>query len=289
MNVPLAAVKADDTLRQIHQPWTGHDTQVLVMTALGIAIIVLLIVKLKMHGFLALTIGSLFVGIGSGISLADVATTFETGVGAVLGSVGVLIVLGAMLGKLLADSGGADEIVDTILTGGRRSLPWRMALIAFVIGIPMFFEIGLVLLIPVIMLAIRRSKVAAMSIAIPALAGLSVLRDRHSAAGCGTGAASYFRAFNPVSRRTRFDPDGNDVRHGVPGEGLPGDTVPSRPGGPSHGRVQHVVDQVDRGVGGLHAAADHVRAAVDGQVVPRAGDLDGVALDGLVLAVDLGG
>src|SRR5699024_8410894 len=93
----------------------------------------------------------------------------------VLGGVGVLIVLGAMLGKLLADSGAADEVVDKILTGGRRGLPWRMALIAFVIGIPMFFEIGLVLLIPVVMLAVHRSRRAARYRATPALAGLSVL------------------------------------------------------------------------------------------------------------------
>lgn len=164
-----------DTIDEIHAPWTGHDTQALVVAAIGIAIVVLLIVVAKMHGFLALTIGSLFVGIGSGIGLGKVALSFEKGVGDVLGSVGVLIVLGAMLGKLLADSGGADEIVDKILTGARRGLPWRMALIAFIIGIPMFFEIGLVLLIPVIMLTIRRSKLPAMYLAIPALAGLSVL------------------------------------------------------------------------------------------------------------------
>ena len=174
---PAAAYMAagDDTLKKIHEPWGGHDTQVLVIAAIGIAIVVLLIVWLKMHPFLALTIGSLFVGIGSGIALGGVALSFETGVGAVLGNVGVLIVLGAMLGKLLADSGGADEIVDTLLKGSPRVLPWKMALIAFIIGIPMFFEIGLVLLIPVIMLAIRRSRRPAMLLGIPALAGLSVL------------------------------------------------------------------------------------------------------------------
>ncbi|MCZ2403389.1 gluconate transporter [Paenarthrobacter sp. Z7-10] len=162
-------------MAKIHEPWVGHDSQVLIITAIGIGIVVGLIVWLKMHPFLALTIGSLFVGIGSGIALGSVAHSFETGVGAVLGNVGVLIVLGAMLGKLLADSGGADEIVDTLLKGSPRALPWKMALVAFIIGIPMFFEIGLVLLIPVIMLAVKRSKGPAMLLAIPALAGLSVL------------------------------------------------------------------------------------------------------------------
>ena len=154
---------------------TAHDTQVLVVAALGIALIVLLIVWLKLHAFLALTIGALFVGVGSGIPLGKVTASFETGAGGVLGYVGVLIALGAMVGKLLADSGGADKVVDTLLRGRPATLPWKMALIAAIIGIPMFFEIGLVLLIPVVMLAVHRAGRPAMQLGIPALAGLSVL------------------------------------------------------------------------------------------------------------------
>ena len=167
-----AVLAAADTA---NSPWTGHDTQVLVIAAIGIAIVVLLIVWIKMHAFLALTIGALFVGIGSGIALNKVTSSYEAGVGGVLGYVGVLIALGAMLGKLLADSGGADKVVETLLRGRPATLPWKMALIAGIIGIPMFFEIGLVLLIPVVMLAVRRSNGPAMRLGIPALAGLSVL------------------------------------------------------------------------------------------------------------------
>ncbi len=165
----LAAVNPAD------KPWTAHDTQVLVVAAIGIAMVVLLIVVAKFHAFLALTIGALFVGIASGIALDKITLSFETGVGGVLGYVGVLIALGAMLGKLLADSGGADRVVDTLLRGKPASLPWKMALIASIIGIPMFFEIGLVLLIPIVMLAVHRVKGPAMRLGIPALAGLSVL------------------------------------------------------------------------------------------------------------------
>lgn len=159
----------------MNEAWNSHDTQVLIVAAIGIGIVVALIVGLKLHAFLALTIGALFVGIGSGISLDKVTSSFETGVGGVLGYVGVLIALGAMLGKLLADSGGADKVVDTLLRGRASALPWKMALIAAIIGIPMFFEIGLVLLIPVVMLAVHRIKGPAMRLGIPALAGLSVL------------------------------------------------------------------------------------------------------------------
>jgi GntP family gluconate:H+ symporter len=171
----VTSVGADAASDAAHKPWDGHDTLVLIVAAIGIAIVVVLIVVAKMHAFLALTIAALFVGLASGIAVDKVTASFEAGVGGVLGYVGVLIALGAMLGKLLADSGGADRVVDTILRGRPATLPWKMALIAGIIGIPMFFEIGLVLLIPVVMLAVRRSKGPAMRLGIPALAGLSVL------------------------------------------------------------------------------------------------------------------
>ncbi|WP_329000302.1 GntP family permease [Kribbella sp. NBC_00709] len=167
--IPLAANP------DVNAPWNGHDTRVLIVAVIGIAIIVVLIVALKVHAFLSLTIGALFVGLASGIDAGGVTKSYEIGVGSVLGYVGVLIALGAMVGKLLADSGGADQVVDTLLRGKASVLPWKMALIAAIIGIPMFFEIGLVLLVPVVVLAIRRTGARAMLLGIPALAGLSVL------------------------------------------------------------------------------------------------------------------
>jgi GntP family gluconate:H+ symporter len=172
----ISSVLAPDVAADsVHAPWNGHDTRVLVVAVIGIGIVVVLIVWAKMHAFLALTISAVFVGIVSGIALAKVTMSYETGVGGVLGYVGVLIALGAMLGKLLADSGGADKVVETLLHGRPATLPWKMALIAGIVGIPLFFEIGLVLLIPVVMLAVRRARGPAMLLGIPALAGLSVL------------------------------------------------------------------------------------------------------------------
>ena len=81
-----------------------------------------------------------------------------------------------MFAKLLADSGGADEIVDTIVGhASPRALPWAMALVGSIIGLPMFFEIGLVLLMPVIYLVARRSQLSLITVGIPALAGLSAM------------------------------------------------------------------------------------------------------------------
>lgn len=142
----------------------------------GIAIIVLLITQLKFHPFLSLTIGSIAVGALAGMHLDDTLVSFGKGVGATVASVGTLIALGAMFGRLLADSGGADQIVDTIVgRSSARTLPWAMALVGALIGLPMFFEIGLVLLMPVIVLVSRRAQLPLLRVGIPALAGLSVM------------------------------------------------------------------------------------------------------------------
>ena len=135
----------------------------------------MLITVVKLHPFLALIFGALTVGIvagendhGAEILLRRIRSTAA--------GVGILIALGAMFAKLLADSGGADEIVDTIVGhASPRMLPWAMALVGAIIGLPMFFEIGLVLLIPVIYLVSRRSQLSLITVGIPALAGLSAM------------------------------------------------------------------------------------------------------------------
>ncbi|GAB2855860.1 gluconate:H+ symporter [Streptomyces deserti] len=153
----------------------GH-AQLGIAVLAGIAVIVLLITKFKLHAFLALTIGSLALGAFAGAPLDKVLTSFSTGLGSTVAGVGVLIALGAILGKMLADSGGADQIVDTILDkAGGRSMPWAMVLIASVIGLPLFFEVGIVLLIPVVLMVAKRGNYSLMRIGIPALAGLSVM------------------------------------------------------------------------------------------------------------------
>ncbi|WP_425491459.1 GntP family permease [Nocardioides luti] len=148
----------------------------------GIALIVLLITVLKLHPFLALIGGALTVGAVAGESvLADadgkgIVPSFTAGFGSTAAGVGILIALGAMFAKLLAESGGADQIVDTIVGhASPRMLPWAMALVGGIIGLPMFFEIGLVLLMPVIYLVARRAQVSLITVGIPALAGLSAM------------------------------------------------------------------------------------------------------------------
>ncbi|MCX5389722.1 GntP family permease [Streptomyces sp. NBC_00094] len=155
---------------------SAGNAQLGIAVLAGIALIVVLITRYKLHAFLALTIGSLALGAFAGAPLADTIKSFTTGLGNTVAGVGVLIALGAILGKLLADSGGADQIVDTILArASGRAMPWAMVLIASVIGLPLFFEVGIVLLIPVVLLVAKRGNYSLMRIGIPALAGLSVM------------------------------------------------------------------------------------------------------------------
>lgn len=149
----------------------------LVTSALvAIALLVVLITVAKVNPFIALILGGLTVGVVAGQNVNDVLASFTAGFGSTAAGVGVLIALGAMFAKLLADSGGADQIVDTIVgRASGRGLPWAMAAVGAIIGLPMFFEIGLVLLMPVIYLVARRAQVSLITVGVPALAGLSAM------------------------------------------------------------------------------------------------------------------
>ena len=173
--LPLAGT---DLIEPVAGGW-----QLILAALAAIAVIIVLITVVKVHPFLALIAGAFTVGALAGQNiLADpdsglgVLPSFLLGFGTTAAGVGILIVLGAMFAKLLADSGGADQIVDTIIGhASPRMLPWAMALVGAIIGLPMFFEIGLVLLMPVIYLVARRSQLSLITIGIPALAGLSAM------------------------------------------------------------------------------------------------------------------
>lgn len=148
----------------------------IIAAIIGIAAIVLLIAVVKIHPFLSLMIGSFVMAVCAGVPFDESWDSFTSGVGSTVSNVGLLIALGSIVGTLLFASGGADVIVDTIMSKTPlQMLPWAMALIAFVVGIPMFFEVGVVILIPVVLFAARRAKMPVVLLGIPALAGLSTL------------------------------------------------------------------------------------------------------------------
>ncbi|GAA3943816.1 gluconate:H+ symporter [Microbacterium soli] len=150
--------------------------QLITAAVVSIALIIVLIVWVKMHPFFALMLGAAVMAVTADMGFENAFGSFSKGLGETVGGVGVLIVLGAVIGRFLTESGGADEIVDTILAKTPlQRLGWAMALAAFIVGIPLFFEVGVVLLIPIVMLAAKRARLPVVLIGIPALAGLSAL------------------------------------------------------------------------------------------------------------------
>lgn len=147
----------------------------LLCVLLSVLGLILLISRFKVNAFVALILASVFMGLCSGMALPAIARSFQEGVGSVLGSVAVVIGLGTVLGKMLAESGGA-RVVATTLIGvmGARRLPWAMLLVGFIVGIPVFFSVGLVLLAPILFTVARQAGAPLLSLAVPLLAGLSV-------------------------------------------------------------------------------------------------------------------
>ncbi len=157
-------------------PWSGHDTQLLIACALGLAVIIIAIGVLKLAPFLSILVGTFAAGFAAHQPLDAIAQAFSKGAGALLGDVGIIIALGAMLGALMAESGAADRLVTTLLDHSTpKRLPWMMALVAIIVGLPLFFEVGLVMMVPIIFVMARRSKQPILRIAIPALAGMTTL------------------------------------------------------------------------------------------------------------------
>jgi len=154
----------------------SHEATLLFNAFIAILALVLMITRLRVHPFVALIITSGFLGLISGMPLPKIVKSFQDGFGGVLGFVGIVLGLGTMLGKLMAESGGADQISQTLVKAfGRERVHWAMMMGAFLVGIPLFFEIGFVLLIPLVFIVARRSGLPVFKIGIPMLASLSVM------------------------------------------------------------------------------------------------------------------
>jgi GntP family gluconate:H+ symporter len=137
---------------------SSFDIQLLLTALASVLVLVALIVsRIRMHPLLALLIVSIGVGFATGMEPVAIVKNLTNGAGKTLGAVGVVIALGAMLGKILADSGTTERLANAILRHtSARMIPWAMTLVAFVIGIPMFFEVGLVVMLPLIFSVARK-------------------------------------------------------------------------------------------------------------------------------------
>ena len=146
----------------------------LLLAAFGVALVVWLITWVRMPAFLALATGSLVVGVGARMPAAEIPRAFQAGVGDTLGFVAMVIGLGTVIGKLLAESGGAAVVSSAIIRMmGERRLNWAMMLSGFVVGLPVFFQVGLVLLAPVMFTAVQATGTPLLRLGLPLVAGLS--------------------------------------------------------------------------------------------------------------------
>jgi len=141
----------------------------------GILLLVLLVARFKWHPFLALMFVSWGLAVTCGIDPVQAIAAFSKGFGDILSFVGIVIGLGTMIGGLLVSSGGADAFANAMISiGGRKYVPWTLFFAAFLIGLPLFFEVGFVLLVPLAFVMAKKMDVPILSLGLPMLAGLSI-------------------------------------------------------------------------------------------------------------------
>ena len=147
----------------------------LVILAAGILLLFFLIVKVKLNSFLSLLLVAALVGWAEGMPSGQIIPTIEKGLGGTLGSLAIVVSFGAMLGKLMAESGGAQRIATTLIdVFGRKNVKWAVCLTGFIIGIALFYEIGFVLLIPLVFTIAASAEIPLLEVGIPMAAALSV-------------------------------------------------------------------------------------------------------------------
>jgi GntP family gluconate:H+ symporter len=148
----------------------------LLYAALAVVLLVVLIVKVKLHPFLTLVLVSLLLGLAVRMPTAQIVKSFEAGVGGILGHVALVVALGTMLGRMMAESGGAQRVARTLIDGfGEGNVHWAMMAIALIVGLPVFFDVGFVLLVPIAFNVARRTGASMVLVGIPMVAGLSVV------------------------------------------------------------------------------------------------------------------
>jgi gluconate:H+ symporter, GntP family len=154
----------------------GAGALLLVKALVAVALLIGLIVRVRLSPFVALVLVSLGLAIAIGLPPARIVKGFEEGVGGALGHIALVVGLGTILGKMMVESGGAERIADTVIGffGPRRS-DWAMMIVALIVGLPVFFEVGFVLLVPIVFTVARRLGTHPLRIGLPMAAGLSVV------------------------------------------------------------------------------------------------------------------
>jgi len=154
----------------------SHGHLLLIYAVLAILALIVLIARYRLNPFISVTLVSVGLALLAGMPAPEILPAYEQGVGKTLGHIALIVALGTMLGKMMAESGGAERIARTLIARfGTKNVHWAMMLIAFCIGLPIFFEVGFVLLIPIALNVARRTGVPLLLVGLPMVAGLSVV------------------------------------------------------------------------------------------------------------------
>ena len=151
------------------------ESQLLLAALGGIALLLFLVIKLKINAFIALLISSIFVGLGSGMPATGVIESIQNGMGGTLGFVATVVGLGAIFGQILEHSGGAEALAQTLLKKfGKENASWALMITGFFVAIPVFFDVGFIILVPLVYALARDTGKSLLYYGIPPLTGLAV-------------------------------------------------------------------------------------------------------------------
>ena len=154
----------------------SHGLFLLCAAAFSVIALILLIAVVKLNPFISLMTVSLALAVTTGMRLESIVASFETGVGGTLGHIAIVVGLGTMLGKMMAESGASDRIAQTLIQlFGEKRVGWAMFCAALLVGLPVFFEVGFVLLVPIAFTVARRTNTSLILVGLPMVAGLSVV------------------------------------------------------------------------------------------------------------------
>src|SRR5690606_5146712 len=152
-----------------------HTIYLLVITALSILLLLVLVMRLKVHAFISLLLASTFVGLAAGMPFMHLLDSLQKGMGDILGFIAIVVGMGAILGKLLEVSGGAQTLAHYIIKAfGEKRTTWALTLTGFIVSIPVFLDVGFIILVPIIYALTKRSGHSILHFAIPLLAGMAV-------------------------------------------------------------------------------------------------------------------
>ncbi len=162
---------------------------------LAVLLLLILITRFKMNPFVTLMIVSVFLGLVSGMPFDKIVASIQAGMGNTLGFIAIVLGLGTMLGKMLEESGGAERIAQTLIKAfGRERIHWAMMMVAFIVGIPVFFQVGFVLLIPLVFTIAKETGMSLLKIGLPLVAGLSVVHGLVPPHPAAMAAVDIFKA-----------------------------------------------------------------------------------------------